>query len=915
MLVSASESIGPYAEALSLYEQFCQSSDLSSMQKCIDGYHTLLDAEKADEMDPHFKSAELDTINLSSSLRIYHVLIHLACAHETLFNLTGELDYLHSAMKYGQDALETCQAKKVLCPTVMVYYAKLLNAKAMHTQSNDPDWELNELRTAKALYQRANVLLLAGKQHPLWVVTRSLLGWTNFRRWKATGHLEDLEEAISLQRSALVQISTLRGHNKHWHLCCLGVQLQSRFERLLDPRDLDECISVLEEATQLCNIAHVDRQEVVLNMVQALVRKYIVLGTTEYLDQAQELGRQALSSTYCQAFGNLGDSRTSLLSVMSIIQLLLYQIHTVRHDADIYESVNLSREALLCCSRSSRNRWVLVGNLVNVLLSQFELEGDLGILEESAQLIGEILVALPGSHPERPYLNTAKAKVLAYRSRAMRDINDLNIAIDLGEEATADTRFVDPANILQFAMHLCDRFQVLHKAGDLERAIVMLNRVLETAPKGYMQRLGAVHQLSKALLLRGQYVSFHDCEDIDRAIGKITCHREELEQSSFRPESLRTLAACYFVKYRRTGDVIDAGHAFGIITDLLRTITLDQRDRYSCLVYAAELYMEDTPYQDVAMALELVSAALVEPQRDVRSRIQGVKTFLNMVETRYRDVFPLATSTVQMQLLDMYALLIALLPRVAFFGLRLHSRLKSLSMSHSVALAAASHALNISLPERALKILEQGRAVLWTHSLRLRFAIEDVPEQFRSPLIAVARKLERVIDAPPLGGNHDPHSADAEAAERRKQSEELNMLVKQIRGVPGMDRFLLNDCHSTLEKVAEKGPVIVLVSSTLACHAIVIKPSGEFLGIPLDTLTDSWLVSSGAMWRSAVTEARSTAKDSRKMVKSSNPPKSRSAEAEGVLRRLWESVVWPVISALRIEVRRATNLMERKICA
>jgi tetratricopeptide (TPR) repeat protein len=894
------EPTGSYVEALNLFEQFRQWSDLSSLQKCIEIYRALL-AEKADGMDRHFISAKPAATRPSSYPSIYHVWIQLARAHEARFHLIGESCDMDFAIKYGQDAVESCQTEKTLCPTVMVYYAQILDTKATHAIPNSSDSGYEERRVAEALCRQAITLLRTGKEHHLWTVAHNVLGWTMFRSYELNGNVEDLEEAVALQRLALAQISTSQCSDRHWHLRCLGVELRDRFERLLDPRDLDESISLLAEAMHLCNTAHVDRLTVACGMIQGLGRKYFVSGAIECLDQANDVGRQVLSIQHHQALSGRSYRSACLLSAISITLMLRYQIGG--HEADNYESVSLSREAL--CS-SNRNSWTFVCNHVNGLISQFELDGNLGHLEESVLLIRQILATLPNNHRAHSALKRIKASVMACRFDVMREIDDLNESIDLCREALADDPWdYDPAPVLQLVDHLCDRFQVLHQADDLEQAIPMLNQVLESIPQGHMQHLEAVHRLSKALSLRGQHINLNDCGDIDCAIHEITCHREELIQAIIGPESLRTLAACYFLRYRRTGDVIYVGYAFDIMTNLVQTVKPGRRYRFSCLVYAAELYLEDTPHHDVAMALEHVSAALTEPQRDVRSRVQGVKTFLDMVETRYSDLFTMAPSKVQLQLLDMYASVIALLPRIAFFGTQLLSRLQSLSMGQSVALSAASHALKLSLPERALEILEQGRAIFWTHSLRLRSAFDDVPEQFRSQLFAIARKLERVNKIPWPGNNRDLHSFEDEAVERRRQTEEFNSLVEQVRCLPGMNRFLLHDSYSKMAKVAERGPVIVLVSSTLACHAVLIKASGEALGIPLNVVTESWLVSSGAVWRSAVMEVRSIARDinGRKMVKLANPRTSQSAEAEDILRRLWESVVWPVINTLGIKVR------------
>jgi hypothetical protein len=250
--------------------------------------------------------------------------------------------------------------------------------------------------------------------------------------------------------------------------------------------------------------------------------------------------------------------------------------------------------------------------------------------------------------------------------------------------------------------------------------------------------------------------------------------------------------------------------------------------------------------------------------------------------------------------MDIYMSTISLLPRVAFFGLHLRSRLHSLAIGQSIALDGASHALNISLPKRALEILEQGRAIFWNHALRLRSPFEHVPDEFRDQLAYLARQLQKSSDI--LRDTHDALTIDREIARRRQQSEEFNSLVDRIRCLPGMERFLLHDEYATLAKAAARGPVVVLVSSTLACHAIIVKPTDEVISVPLNSITESWLDDSGGIWLTEAIKARSAVRDSRKMVKTAQSSKSMGMKAEDILERLWTGVIFPVLSKLGLEV-------------
>jgi hypothetical protein len=221
-------------------------------------------------------------------------------------------------------------------------------------------------------------------------------------------------------------------------------------------------------------------------------------------------------------------------------------------------------------------------------------------------------------------------------------------------------------------------------------------------------------------------------------------------------------------------------------------------------------------------------------------------------------------------------------------------------MGQSIALDGASHALNISHPNRALEILEQGRVIFWNHTLRLRSPFDHVPDEFRDRLTYLARQLGKSSDL--FHGNRDSRTIERESARRRQQSEEFNSLVDQVRRLPGMKRFLLHDEYATLARAGERGPVVVLVSSALACQAIILNSVNGAISIPLDSITESWLDESSIVWRTEVIKARSGIRDSRKMVKTAEPSRFTSTTAEEILERLWTFIVYPVLSKLGLEV-------------
>jgi hypothetical protein len=552
---------------------------------------------------------------------------------------------------------------------------------------------------------------------------------------------------------------------------------------------------------------------------------------------------------------------------------------------------------------SSTSRWLSADNLGKSLLVRFMRKGDPRDLDESIELCRHAINLLPIDHPERPKSFANLGMALCHRFHETQDAADLDEALVSDRYALAAISPLHSGDYWEISLatisHLCIRFEASKAIDDLDQAILLSEGLLRTIPDGHIRQDDTIFQLARALLLRGAHMNAR--EDIDRAIRELVRSRQRLSQSWIAPEVSRTLASSYLARFRLNKGPCDAEHALNITNDLLYVVEPSHYERFQCLVHAAELYSErGTPFRNSAIALKHISEALLNNCRDVRSKIQGAKRFLDIVKAHYKDLWINACPEISAQLLDIYMSTISFLPQVAFFGLHLHSRLRSLKMGQSIALDGASHALNISRVERALEILEQGRAVFWSHTLRLRSPLDHVPDEFRDRLAYLARQLEKSSDA--LSSTQDSRIIEKEAAQRRQQSEEFNSLVDQVRRSPGMGRFLLHDEYATLARAADRGPVVILVSSALACHAIIVKPEDEIISIPLDSMTESWLDDSCSVWRAEVSRARVSVRYNRKMQKTGKSSRSMRTEAEDILERLWTCVVCIVLSKLGLGV-------------
>ncbi|EIN03314.1 hypothetical protein PUNSTDRAFT_139667 [Punctularia strigosozonata HHB-11173 SS5] len=491
------------------------------------------------------------------------------------------------------------------------------------------------------------------------------------------------------------------------------------------------------------------------------------------------------------------------------------------------------------------------------------------------------------------------------RFNETRQISDLDEAIKWDRRALAScgTSHVFYPEISALAVsRLCMLFDARGSFEALEEAITLGNTVLDTMVSDHAERSNVILELSKALLRRGRHQG--NVADIDRSISELAGIKEVMLQRTDGPELLSTLADCHIIRFRFNRSNKDANDALEIMTGLLDKLPPGRPERYQYLVSTAELHMEiETPYRSIRIALSHLASALSDEHRDVRSRIEGARRILDIAVSQYQDIVSSEVAA-HRQLLDIFADVVGHLPRVAFFGLHLHTRLQSLAIGQSIALTGASHALNIGLPDKALEILEQGRAVFWTHALRLRSPFDVAPKEIGDRLSILARQLDKVHDKSSTGENLGV--VEAEIAHRRGQIEEFNTLLNQVRKLPGLNRFLLPDEFTTLRKASQRGPVVVLVSSALGCHAVLLKQGGDCVSIPIEHLPDTWLTHSGTEWRSIIVEARAEMRDCRKM-KKSKITKAQRAGAEEILRQLWIEVVRPVMNVLGLEPAEGRN--------
>jgi len=156
-----------------------------------------------------------------------------------------------------------------------------------------------------------------------------------------------------------------------------------------------------------------------------------------------------------------------------------------------------------------------------------------------------------------------------------------------------------------------------------------------------------------------------------------------------------------------------------------------------------------------------------------------------------------------------------------------HDKQRKFSQFGRVATSGAAAMLNAGgSPSEALWLLESGRDLLASSLMELRSDVSDLQTAYPT----LAKKfiaLRDELDAAGDGGaafTHDEFEPNwtPDEGDRRDADRRFRKLVHRIKQLPGFEAFLPAISVDTLTSGAQRGPVVVLNSSTSRCDAFLV---------------------------------------------------------------------------------------------
>jgi hypothetical protein len=358
----------------------------------------------------------------------------------------------------------------------------------------------------------------------------------------------------------------------------------------------------------------------------------------------------------------------------------------------------------------------------------------------------------------------------------------------------------------QLGLCALDRYEQNEEMLFLDRAISHFGKAVELAITDTLQLVELLRSLSRAHLKRGeakakvfleqrQGIAVPDAlneshvatrgailTDFDIAVTQLDRIKAMGTEIGFtNMDSFETLGKIYQARFSVSREVSDAQQAIEAWTNACASRSVTPLYRWTCAVSICGLQREIMP---------LIGGDLMTLADSLRTAVNVTLELITDGDTH----------------------------KELIWKVRILSRLASYAASVGI--------LAGKPPEEMLKLLEQGRTLIWSRSLNRRVDVSALLERHRD--IAekfIALQLQLVVEKASNRQWGSMTYSEMVQSNRHHLREEQQRLLQQIRSQPGFEDFMHVPIHDqALNKHASQGPVVVFVQGK-ECYAIVITTS------------------------------------------------------------------------------------------
>ncbi|WP_105971621.1 CHAT domain-containing protein [Streptomyces geranii] len=642
----------------------------------------------------------------------------------------------------------------------------------------------------------------------------------------------------------------------------LGAAFRELFSHTGEPAQLDRSVDTLERPLDRLSASGVDTQQ----LVSELLRTYVVLHEVE---QHEGIPRRAMA--LAAEASRTADSPEA--SALPLAQILVAHHRTTGSPEDLDRAEWLARRR----STAEEPRAVQserAATVAAVNLARFWATGSQVALADALEdSLSAMTLSPPGDRLRLARLRIARADVLRVSFALSGDPAELAEAVTRTEQAVKSLPRMSPwrkAAYNSLTRCLLDRFRQGGDVSDLDRAIdASMEVVTDDLPDtGLPYRYTALVQEAEC-----QFLQYRATMDIDFLHRAVTSFREA-RASGPRVTSAQHVAwVTGYASALLEVHTIDGSHA-ALASGLTELDSVLEEVSASEHVYAM-LASALLARGEVISRMADSSDSWIRPAAD-DARLIAREPFAQPLQ-RLRAALLWGSLAMRMGLHDevvqSYETVTKELPPVLL--LPGGERGAIIRAWEERSREAAACAIEEGEPERALEFLEQRSVLLSAWTMDSHAEVDRLTRAAPS-LATELRWLWTLLHL-------DNGPADKVAFRQRGPLQaRMAHLVEAVRAVPGFESFLAPLTADRMITAAREGPVVVLSAVARRCDALLVTRKGVS-ALPLPNLSLAELTDQARRYHRAW--ARS-------------PGLPDDGEAWGVLGWLWETTVWPVLSAL-----------------
>ncbi|KAJ6483513.1 CHAT domain-containing protein [Mycena vitilis] len=465
-----------------------------------------------------------------------------------------------------------------------------------------------------------------------------MLGRSFTKRYLDTGHLDDIEAAVSNYQAAL-------GHQGHLSrssvLHDLAMALQHKFQKVGNPKDLDV---VLQAYQQALDQGYPHTTELLQNLTTLLGTRYRMRGDLTDLDAALEHALEITDpmpqAEWVETVAALLTARYERLQNLKDLEALVQKRH------QIVAMIPVDHPAY---ANHLQNLAIALGQRYKRL----EMLKDLDLAIESSQKAVNIT---PKDHPDQLGHLQTLAVSLGDRYNRLGNLKDSERALQANLAAVAATPQGHPLwkHLLHnLAVLFSMRYERLAGLEDLEAGLRIHQTLLALAPKGHLDRASCLHNLAALLIQR--HIRKGDMNDLQVAL---QMNREAINLTPNGDPDLLTrmhsLAASLGHRYNRLGDMKDLKDAVQINQEVVDLTPNQHPERPIRLqnfgMILLKQFESEGELQDLENALQKEREAIELTPKDHPYRAGILRSLLWCLETRYRRLGVLADLETALQM-------------------------------------------------------------------------------------------------------------------------------------------------------------------------------------------------------------------------------------------------------------------------